>query len=355
MNLSTRLAQPGDAENIAQLFTQQYDTYFGKFSDDKRLSSSLKEMHRDINNDERPWGAVYVLEGEEGVVGASALKNNRPGWCEYSSTVIGPEARGGNGYSRLHSKRKEAHDIYYADLKGYTQTVSFTAKSQKGSLSAGFAPVGYSDGRFFEANDGDGRISTVCMIDSKDEYAPRGTGCLPKGPIRGAASKAVENLNSHGADIERCFKNPAGEPGCLEVRTQETPAIGVGRLRAMESSHPGSETMPYDEAVGWIEMQRGKPEIEWLSIEVEASSAAAYQMSRDENLEFERYQPDGIRTQDGWRDILGLQDRPGGLRERQFIRPAKDIIEETSIPYSHQEIVGAFSGTTVHELEIDAG
>jgi hypothetical protein len=352
LSLSTRLAQPGDAKDITRLFNQQYDTYFGKFSDDEQLSSSLEDMHRAIDNGEQPWGAVYVLEGDTGVVGASALKNNRPGWCEYSSTVIAPEARGGNGYSQLHAKRREAHDSYYPDLKGYTQTVSFTAKSQKGSLNAGFTPVGYSDGRFFEANDGDGRISTVCMIDSAEDYTSNGTACLPDGSVKDAASKALENLNRQGAGIERCFENPRGEPGNLEVWTQAIPAMGVARLRAMESSHPGSETMPYNEAIDWIETKRQKPEIEWLHIELEAASPAAYQMSQDENLEFERYHADGILTHDGWRDTLGLQDRPGGSLERQFVQPAKDIIEETSIPYSHQEVVGEFSGTKVHGLEI---
>lgn len=352
MNLSARLAQPSDASDITGLFNRQYDTYFGKFSDDERLSSSLDDMHRAIDNGEQPWGVVYVLEGEDGAAkGASALKNNRSGWCEYSSTVIAPEARGGNGYSRLHAKRREAHDNHYPGLKGYTQTVSFTAKSQNGSLNAGFAPVGYSDGRFFEANDGDGRISTVCMIDSTEDYTSKGTAYLPDGSVKDAASKALENLNSQGAGVERCFENPEGDPGRLKIWKQATPAIGVARIRAMESDHPGSETMPYDEAIEWIETKRQNPEIEWLNIEVEASSAAAYQMSQDEDLEFERYQADGIRTHDGWRDTLGLQDRPSGSRERQFIQPAKDIIEETSIPYSHQETLGEFSGTKVHGLE----
>ena len=79
MSLSARLAQPSDANDITRLFNQQYDTYFGKFSDDEQLSSNLEDMHRAIDNGEQPWGTVYVLEDDTGVVGTSRSRTTDRG------------------------------------------------------------------------------------------------------------------------------------------------------------------------------------------------------------------------------------------------------------------------------------
>jgi hypothetical protein len=351
--LTARRAHSGDASQITDLFEQEYDRYFGKFSDDELLSESLESATMSIEGGESPWGVVYVLQDGHGDVrGVSALKNNRSGWCEYSSTVIQPEARGEGGYPALHRRRREAHKDYFPDTKGYTQTVSFSAKSQNGSLGAGFVPVGYSDAQFFEANKGDGRISTAYMLDSNEEYTAEAEIHVPEGPIRDAASKAVENLNGCGVDIDRSFVSGGREPGKLEVQARVSPGIGQARLTALGDRRPGSETREYEEVLGWIEDQKEKPAIEWIGVEVDAAIPAAGALVQDTEMDFERYQPDGARTPDGWRDLLGLQHRPQGPRNRELIEPVFEIVKKAGLPSSYREDLGEFSETAVHRVEM---
>lgn len=353
MKGEVRLAEKEDASQIVDLFLDEYDTYFGKFSDPEKMSEAITDMHSGIEEGS-PWAGVFVIEKDGEIEGVSAVKQNRPGWSELSSTVIAPESRGESIgdeslYQLLHQARQDFDEEFYPDEKRYTQTVSFTGKSQKGSLDAGYAPIGYSDGQFFEANDGDGRISTVYMIHSGNDYTDEGTVYVPEGPVRDATEVALENMEESGIDIERELEESSERPETVSVTDKSVPGIGQARLTVLEDSEE-MEEWSYSQVLEWIDENKGSDEIEWVNLEIDANSPVAQYLVEDTDLDFERYQPDGIRS-DGWHDILGLQDRPEGVRDRQFVEPAFDIIDAADIPYDLKD-VEAYSGTDVYSLEV---
>lgn len=353
LNGSVRLAREEDATQIVDLFLNEYDRYFGKFSDPEKMEEAISEMHEGIE-DGSPWAGVFVIDNDGDVEGVSALKQNRPGWSELSSTVIAPDSRGesigGESlYQLLHQARENFDEDFYPDEKRYTQTVSFTGKSQKGSLDAGFVPVGYSDGQFFEANKGDGRISTVYMIHSANDYTDEGTVYVPEGPVRDATEVALENIEESDIDIERELEESSERPDTVSVLEQNAEAIGQARLTVLEDEDQYEE-WSYDELLDWIESMKSRDEIEWMNLEIDAGTPLASSLVEDTNLYFERFQPDGLKT-DEWHDILGLQQRPSGTRERYFIEEAMDVIDASGIPYEQQG-VETYSGTDVYEVEL---
>ena len=353
MQGEVRLAKEEDASQIVDLFLDEYDTYFGKFSDPDKTQKAISEMHSGIKEGS-PWAGVFVLENKGEIEGVSAVKQNRPGWSELSSTVIAPESRGESIgdeslYQLLHQARKDFDEKFYPDENRYTQTVTFTGKSQKGSLNAGYAPIGYSDGQFFEANDGDGRISTVYMIDSENDYSDEGTVYIPEGPAKDATEVVLENMEATGIDIKRELEESSERPETVSVADKSVPGIGQARLTVLEDSE-NMEEWSYDQVLEWIDENKGSDEIEWVNIEIDANSPVAQYLVEDTDLDFERYQPDGVRS-DRWHDILGLQDRPEGVRDRQFVEPAYNIIDAAGIPYDLTG-VEAYSGTEVYSLEV---
>ena len=361
MSDAVRLAEPEDAEDIVGLFLDEYDRYFGKFSDPKLMKKSLEEMHSGLE-DGSPWAGVMVLDAPEnlewsqdGVEGVSAVKQNRPGWSELSSTVVDPDARGREVddetvYQLLHQAREDFDKKVYPEEKRYTQTVSFTGKSQKGSMEAGFVPVGYSDGQFFEAKDGQGRISTVYMIDSGNSYTDEGKIYTPEGPVKDAVDQVLENLDENNVDIERELEEDMERPETVAVNESNAEAIGQARLTVLEDAE-GYEEWSYDEVLNWIDEMQENDEIEWTGLEVDAGSPVAASLAYDSGLDFERYHPDGLKTGEKWRDVLGLQDRPSGTRDRYFVDDAMNVIEASGIPHEkHGSEI--YSGTEVHDVEI---
>jgi len=353
MNGEVRLALEQDAEQIVDLFLDEYDTYFGKFSDPEKMREAISDMHLGIEEGS-PWAGVFVVDDNGEINGVSAVKQNRPGWSEMSSTVIAPESRGKeidgeSVYQMLHQARKDFDEQFYPEEKRYTQTVSFTGKSQKGSLEAGFAPVGYSDGQFFEAKDGQGRISTVYMIDSGNDYTDEGTVYIPEGPVGDATEVALENMESQGIDIERELEESSKRPETVSVEESNAEAIGKARLTVLEESEY-MEEWSYDEILDWVNEKSESDEIEWMNLEIDANSPLAYSLIEDTDLYFERFQPDGFRY-DKWRDLIGLQERPEGSRSRQFIGEAFDLIDSAGIPYELRG-VETYSGTDVYNMEV---
>ncbi|WP_414838286.1 hypothetical protein ACK3SF_02690 [Candidatus Nanosalina sp. VS9-1] len=361
MSDSIRLAQKGDAEDIVGLFLNEYDRYFGKFSDPDKMAESIEHMHRGLQTGD-PWAGVMVLDApddlewsQNGIEGVSAVKQNRPGWSELSSTVIDPEARsqevdGVPVYQLLHQARESFDEEVYPDEKRYTQTVSFTGKSQKGSMEAGFVPVGYSDGQFFEAHNGEGRISTVYMIDSGNDYTGDGEVYTPDNEAQ-AVEQVLENLDEAGVDIERTLENDEERPEEVAVKEQNAETIGQARLTVIPDKQDGYDTWSYDRVLDWVDQMQSREDIDWTGLEIDAGNPVAASIKSDTGLDFERYQPDGIRTEDGWRDIIGLQGRPSGTRERYFVDDAMSVIEAAGIPherYGSRE----YSGTEVHRAEI---
>ena len=358
---AVRLAEPEDAEDIVGLFLDEYDRYFGKFSDPELMRESLENMHRGLKNGD-PWAGVMVLDAPENldwsqdsVEGVSAVKQNRPGWSELSSTVVDPDARGQEVedetvYQLLHQAREDFDEEVYPDEKRYTQTVSFTGKSQKGSMEAGFVPVGYSDGQFFEAKDGQGRISTVYMIDSENSYTEEGTVYVPEGPVRDAVDEVLENLDDHGIDIDRELEEDMERPETVAVDENTAEAIGQARLTVLEDAE-GYEEWSYGEVLDWINEMRERDGIEWTGLEVDAETPVAASLAYDTGLEFERYQPDGLKNGDNWHDMLGLQDRPSGTRDRYFVDHAMNVIEAAGIPHENHG-TETYSGTDVYEVTV---
>lgn len=353
LNGSVRLAREDDASQIVDLFLNEYDRYFGKFSDPEKMQNAISKMHSGIEEGS-PWAGVFVIDREGQVDGVSAVKQNRPGWSELSSTVIAPDSRGesigGESlYQLLHQAREEFDEQFYPEEKRYTQTVSFTGKSQKGSLDAGFAPVGYSDGQFFEANNGDGRISTVYMIHSDNEYTDEGTVYVPEDPVRDATEVALENIEDSGIEIERKLEESSERPDTVSVLEQNAEPIGQARLTVLEDEE-SYEDWSYKEVLDWIDSMKTRKGIEWMNLEIDAGSPLAYSLVKDTDLYFERFQPDGLRT-DEWHDIIGLQQRPQGSRERYFVDDAMEVIEASGIPYKELGVEN-YSGTDVYEVKI---
>ena len=358
---AVRLAEPEDAEDVVGLFLDEYDRYFGKFSDAELMRKSLQDMHRGLE-DGTPWAGVMVVDAPgdldwagNGIEGVSAVKQNRPGWSELSSTVVDPDARGREVdgetvYQSLHQAREDFDEEVYPDDKRYTQTVSFTGKSQKGSMEAGFVPIGYSDGQFFEAKNGDGRISTVYMIDSENSYTENGTVHVPEGSIRDAVEEVLENLDENGVDIDRELEEGMERPETVAVNESNAEAIGQARLTVVEDRE-GYEEWSYGEVLNWVDEMKARDEIEWTGLEVDAETPVAASLAYDTGLDFERYQPDGLKNGDEWHDILGLQDRPSGTRDRYFVEDAMKVIEAAGIPHEKHG-TETYSGTEVHEVTI---
>lgn len=354
MKGEVRLAEPDDAQQIVDLFLDEYDTYFGKFSDPEKMEQSLEKMHKEISEETSPWAGVLVLDTGNSVEGVSAVKQNRPGWSEFSSTVIDPDSRGESidgksVYQLLHQARQDFDEDFYPDEKRYTQTVSFTGKSQKGSLDAGFIPIGYSDGQFFEAKNGQGRISTVYMIDSNNDYTSKGNLYIPEGSVRDSTEVALGNMESQGIDIDRELKETSERPEKVSVMEQNAEAIGQASLTVLEESED-MEKWAYEEVLDWVDEKKDSDEIEWMNLEIDAGSPVAYSLIEYTDLYFERFQPDGYRA-DEWHDIIGLQERPDGTRERHFIGEAFDLIDAAEIPYDLKD-VETYSGTDVYSVEV---
>ena len=361
-SVQVREAEQSDAEDIVEMFNEEYDTYFGKFVEEEELKGHVDHMPREEEfvdqaaKGEVPEELVVVLEDGDFIgSGGLEVQDNR---LELKSTMVRKDRRkeridGCTGYEKLFDDRLEDAEEIIRSEEGpgiaYTQPVSAkTAGTQHVASKKGFVPTSVYDNKYFEVYPDRGRVSVVNMVYADSDFDDSGDLHLPQ-DIHEAGENIISSINSQRSEdldkVERQIKQEDYN-GSYSLTCETLPEpFNIADIKIKPSENGKSLDSVVEEIECIEEELREHGDDYWMKASLDAESPLASEAAEELREHGFEYAGINLDYMDG-RDALEMQRRPGPMKERQFISPVLELIEELGIDYGDAERASNYGGST---------
>lgn len=347
-------ADPADAQGIAESFQSTYEDYpFTAYTDPEQVESEVlpgdgsRNFVVEVTDEDEP-------EEESSVVGTGSVKFHEDGTvAELGGAVIKEDFQrrlrrpdGTSAYQELFETRLERAYDEGADIVT-TQTVSSThAKTQYQASKNGFVPTGVSDKKYPEVFRGEGRETTVPMVDADSDFRHTASADeeAPQVYVTEETAALVDHVysmfNDHRDDeLERemVFADDAddAETGFeVKEKAYDDEVSNLAQYQVL----PGGDKS-YEEALDTVAEALDDEGVDWVGVEVDANHPSAGELSaslREMGFDLERYSPEELEYRDGTRDALGFQSRPTDTYTVQVLEDVAETAEVMGIPYDEE-------------------